>query len=164
MRKLMGLMIVLSLLLAGGCGSKEWKPYTSKEGGFTVLFPGEPAKADTPGNGVMYAARVSGGEVSVAYATMPMVPSGDAEQMRILHAARDGSLRSGKATLKSSTDGKYDGCNAVDYTGFATAENQWFVAKAFIKGSRLYFVAYGGPKSFIDSAEAKQFMTSFKLD
>ena len=67
-------------------------------------------------------------------------------------------------SMRSSTDGTFQGCPSIDYTGVDSSTDEWMYARSFIKGDRLYFVAYGGPKAFFDSPEAKRFMDSFKLN
>ena len=39
------LLLIASLPLVLGADADNWKPFTSKEGGFTILFPGVPAES-----------------------------------------------------------------------------------------------------------------------
>jgi hypothetical protein len=146
----------------------EWKEFSSEEGRFKVLMPGEPKayQLDTEsdfGKGKLNMFRVMAGETGYV-ANYSDFPEAIKKQplKQVFDSSRDGAIAnlSGKlATEKDIKLGDHPGRETlIDVSGKAM-----FRAKVYLVGRRMYQVVMVGSKEAVSSKDAEKFFDSFKL-
>lgn len=138
-------------------------PFTSREGGFSVLMPGTPMYKtrvlDTNVGQIIahyFMLESQDGTYMVMYNDFPMQPS---DSHAMLSAVRNGNAQGGK--LIAERDISVDG-----YPGklVQVEKGEYTVINAiFLVDQRLYQVMFSRPKTEALPAEAAEFFRSFKL-
>jgi hypothetical protein len=162
-------LISIGLLSSLGC-EKTYTPltqYTSKEGNFQCLFPGEPrwrttmfsiapihfAEAENPG--IEYAAAY--GDFMGGSPTARDLP-------RIYAAMKEGVMKEYNATLTYETSALVDGRPGFEF-GLKMPGKQESVCKmrGAAIGGRLYMFGVSGARAEVNSKDARQFLESFRV-
>lgn len=164
--RLLALPLVLVLTVPALAEDKPWKEFTSKEAGFTVLFPGKPklSKQEVAGTTVLqYSVETDGASYAVAYAELPAKAP---EIKKVLDGARDGAVRNTKGKLVSESEitlgkDKHPGREIL----VEVAENVFLRQRFFlVDGQKMPQVIVAGKKEVVSSKDADRFLDSFKLD
>jgi len=168
-------LLVLPLALASVAQTPiqgEWKSFSPKDGGFTVLFPGTPTEhkksISTPGGPLevlYYELELPGedGKFLVGYSEVAASSIKAGTEDKRLDNARDGALSSTKGKLKREKslllDNTYPGRELViEIEGKATVLLRLYAVK-----NRLYQVVVAGSVERVTSQDAAKFLSSFKL-
>ena len=175
-KKVIGFVIgfaVISVIIyfvRGGDKLKEFEPYHSKEGRFSVLFPGEPERklqqVDTPAETlefVMYSAGSKKTGFIVAYVDYSQEMMKNADIKKMLDGARDGAVR--------NINGRLEKEKVLDFHGKPGRELEIMAPKkAIIKarliliGNRLYQMMAISQSNRILEEKTPEFFDSFKVD
>jgi hypothetical protein len=152
----------------------KWETHTSKEGKYSVSFPGKPTvpapdKPDSPvGELTVYKAQFTTAKGDQTYLVLyndyPEAALAGTDKEAFLDGVRDGTQKTvgGKvASDKKITLGekKYPGRDFLIEKGSEPA----YHARAYIVGNRLYQLVIMGPKDAATGKDADKFLDSFKL-
>lgn len=152
---------------------KAWSEFTSAPGGFTVQMPGAPkdqvqSVAQATGDLTVHNFTVEDGNNAyiVSYVDFPSGAIAQSEADTVLDSTVDGSVSSGKGTLKSKsaiTQGGYPG-RLAEFTTAANGQVPATSIKAhyYLVKDRLYQVLAVAPLDRLP-AEVDKFLDSFKL-
>ncbi len=171
-RKWLILALSLTLSLLAGCEEFSWIDFSSPEGKFSVLMPGNPknhAQAlNTPfGPATTYTFVYSNEDVAfaVSYTDYPIKTQAPDAQ-KIFDGARNGQL----AAMRGSTLISESEVSVNSYPGrevqMATPQGDGKHAirtRMYMVNNRLYLVMVALPKDELFSRDAVKFMDSFKL-
>ena len=169
-RRTLGLVLLTTLLWAG-CGRKE--EFVSKEGGFAVAVSGVPAqKKQTVTNPegpvdiytLTFALTHPPAEYWIIYIDYPALTVQKKGGDQILKEARDGSVNTVGGTLLSEHGiflREYPGLE-IRYEGASGDENA-YKSRLYLVKNRLYVMLVTTPKGQPFSAQAEDFLNSFRL-
>jgi hypothetical protein len=171
--RLLVLGLVLPLLAAQDRAGSELKVFSSKEGGFTVLLPGDP-KADVkkhkgPGGNKEVANHIfTVDQKTAAYVVAYMIDPGLAKAGE---AGIKKALENARRGAEASTRGKpIDKDKPITLDGHPGLEFQLDVpnlgiyrSRVYIVGDRFYQVSILGPKEVATGPQADMVLDSFKL-
>lgn len=148
------------------------KEFTSKEGAFSVMLPGEPtAKTNADKNGGpdehQFTLAANKDVYFISYRDVPELQNAAKDvllktlvtaQGALLSAANGNLLEMRELTLEKQYPGREFKFSApIDSTtGYCTS-------RVYLANGRLYMLMVEGSKEFLSSKEAKQFLDSFKL-
>jgi hypothetical protein len=144
-----------------------WQAFTSREGRFSVLFPGKPVHSEvrqpneTPGHVYGVTTRPAGG-LFVGYYEYPVVPNVRRDVTRELDGARDGAIRNIQGTLESEKKISLNGNQGHEFVA-STPMGVRLRARFYFVGNRLYTVLVTGNREEVDSPNTAKFLESFKL-
>lgn len=144
------------------------KNFPSKEGKYQVKMPAKPKSqsVETAGTTMHLATcEERDGALSVGYGDMPIPAKETAEEIETrLDGARDGAMKNSGQTLISEEKIKLAGKHPGRLLNGSLPGGKGITrSKFFIVGKRLYIVQVIGKKEFVESADAKTFLDSFKL-
>jgi hypothetical protein len=158
---------VAVLLVVSGCGTPEFKEFSSKDGRFKILMPGTPKEQTQKAVGVdvkLYMVETRQGAYMASYADMPVPTNESDEQIQTrLDGARDGSVRNVNAKLLSTSNITLGKCPGRSYDAELPGGKGVVRGNIYMSGTRLYQVMVVGTKSFVDSADSKKFLDSFAI-
>ena len=162
------LLLSASLPLVLGANVDDWKLFTPKEGGFSILFPGTPAenKQETKTSAgtiaVTYFVLERGGITYVAsYSVFPKESMKARSEEKRLDNARDGAVASAKGKLEDQRNiklGKYPGRELL-----IQGEKNFVRSRIFAVENRLYQTMVVSKKENAHAADAAKFLESFKI-
>ncbi len=152
-------------------GKVEWKPFSPKDGAFTVQLPATPEEHKKPiatPQGMLdliyYEAEVPGrdGKLLVGFTEFPAASIKAGSEDKRLDHARDGAVASTKGKLVREKSLLLDGYPGreleIEIEGKARVIVRMYAVK-----NRLYQLVAAGNPEFVDSADAAKFLTSLKL-
>lgn len=183
--------LVCTLLTAACNPAYDWREHHFEDGGFTILFPQKPGRAErkltTPAGDVtmkMVSVRIEEtvfGAASAQFATPP-----DAAVLAAMHSALlknlEGRVHSdqpvtssapaalaGREVIKRGTVGKSgnsgnSGNNRNSSTGARAMDTQQLRVRFFVRGTRYYQIAVMGRAGAVPDADLDLFFVSFKPD
>lgn len=167
-RPFVALALVAVLIAAPGCG-KPMTDFASAQYKFKTKFPGAPKEESKPMAGTtlkMFATESRNGAFMVGVADMP-IPANESDEMlqNRLDGAQAGAIGNVGGTLKDSKKvtlaGKHPG---RDFTATITKPVTGLIrAQVYLVGTRMYQVMVVGTESFVKSADADLFFSSFAL-
>lgn len=172
--------IVTSLLLVVSANSlaarddDEWKPFSPKNGKFTIKMPG------TPNNQFIQDINYEGGKSKLYFFLLELDSGNGAYGIsyndylidkiddnvikRALDLGRDGVVRGFKGKLIASKDIKFDNTyQGRDFT-FEFGDGKRGREKMFLIDKRLYQIVVLGSEEMVKSKDADKFFDSFKID
>jgi hypothetical protein len=161
-----------SVLLAGGCGATDLKPYTSREGGgFTILLPAGQMEETAPKPDQPIGTLIleqPNGTYEVAYQDVPAAAGETPEQLEHrLDEYRDRALENSRASQgelrgekKITLAGRYPGREIVIEL---PPHQEWIRARIFLAEGRLYQVNASGKKGWVDSRDTEKVLDSFRV-
>jgi len=172
LKKIIGFLIGFALVigifyyLRSFDSLKRLKPYHSKEGDFSVLFPGEPErkmqKLDT-GIGklefVLYSAETRKAAFAVGYVDYPE----DMITDNMLDDARDDIVKKVKGTLESEKVLDYHGHVGREFE-IKVQEQATVKARVFLIDDRLYQIMVISGSERIIKTRGSKFLDSFEVD
>jgi hypothetical protein len=166
--------LVFPLLVASQATAADepaFTKFTSKEGSFTVLMPGEPELRkveQTASNGMKflsqrYRGRYQGGNFGAAYMDVPgAVKMSEEERSKLLEGDAPRIAAALKAEVRSEkklTLGKYPGRQIeIESKGGMVMR-----LRSYLVGERVYSLIVTGKKEIADSKEADAFLDSLEL-
>src|SRR5262249_42434681 len=171
----------VSLILVVGClagpvraDEEDWKTYTSKEGKFSILWPGEPkvTQSKHPTTGTVktrYEARSPGSSIqllSVDVADLPVEAVKKNGFDGTIKALKDGCTNTLKATVVSEEKitlgkGKHPGQDLVLHL---PDKSTYVRLRACLVGERLYAVTLVAPQATVEGKLVKRLFDSFTPD
>ena len=170
--------ILASIALTLGClggpivGAQvaAWQEFTSREGRFSVLFPGKPLhqEANEPSPlgeiaGHLYGVTTSpNGGFFVGYHDFPMLPNVRIDRRRALTGARDGAIRNVQGTLETEKRLTLNGHPGREFAASAPMGVR-VRARLYFVGNRMYSVIATGSREELNSPDVGKFLESFKL-
>jgi hypothetical protein len=170
MRKLIA--VAALAVFAAALSAQPKKVDTAKEGKFTAKFPNGPAVETKSAGGMtlhIYLADHDKGKggFTVIYGDLPAEVLKAPKPEQVLESAEKGLKDYFKADVKESKAATFGAkkypardirAEKVDVTG------QWNLrGRMVLAGNRLYQVYVYGPKDFLDSKEAEEFLSSFQI-
>ena len=168
MTRCFALAVVAGALCLGGCAKAPPKEFVSAEGKFKVRVRGtlkDQSQIAAGTNLKLFGLEERAGAYMVGYADLP-IPDGesDAQTRTRLDNSQDGMVRAMKATLSGSSAATLDGKHPGRDVRADVPDGQRVVhARVYLVGRRLYQIMVVGAKSWVDSAEATQFLDSLTL-
>jgi hypothetical protein len=162
------LLLLLAALLA--CKGKSWQEFTSQEGGFSVLLPGQPkVERQTTETAVgplaftMHTVELSFGSVAyiASYNDYPPSLIADGDKNAILDGVVEGALGS-KANLKKSDPISIDGHPGREFTG-TVKDGYEYTSRAYLVNQRLYQLNIVSTPGKVPAEDKKKYFDSFKL-
>ncbi len=157
------------LLLLSGCGSSEWKEFTSSEGRFKIQFPGTPkeTKTATP-QGELKSFQLTNAGSIFAVEWIDLAPKAGEDEAAIdqrLRTLRIECLTELNAQLIKDRpiklDDKYPG---REFTADVPAKANLMQARFFLVDGRLYRVITLIAKSGEETPEVSKFLDSFRVE
>jgi hypothetical protein len=159
---------------AAPAGGGTWKEFTSKEGRFTVSFPGDPKEMKESEKTPVGVLEIHGlgmdfpkekGAYGVIYFDMPgVIPDQPGVAEKFLEAIPQqvkagvrGATISGP--IKKITQDGYPG----QELNLDLPEKEIAIVRLYLVKNRWYRIIVGGPKEFVSSPEAQRFLDSFHL-
>lgn len=146
-----------------------WKTHVSKEGGFSVAFPGTPneSKQKVKSQGQTVEVRLlvvdsMEGTYVVGYSEAPDGTSKAGTEEKRLDNARDGAVQSARGKLLSEKRIAFDGYSGRELLILTDNANTLRI-RIFAIRNKLYQAMAVGSRLFTASREANQFLDSFKL-
>lgn len=168
---LLALLLPMALLLAVGCApALDWREHRFEEGGFTVLFPQKPGRAEkklaTPFGEVtmkMVTVRVQETVFAAASADFPREPDATAlDAMRnALLKNFDGTVVVDKPVMAAGVAGREIIKRGRSGSGDAVVETD-LRAQFFSRGNRYYQLVAAGRRGALQEADLDLFFASFK--
>jgi hypothetical protein len=165
------LSLTLPLVLGASAGG-EWKTFSPKEGGFSILMPGAPTEdkqdVKTPSGDVTVFFFISElkneGSLVVSFSEFPGAAFNGGTDENRLDSARDGAVLSAKGKLKTEkkiTQQGFPGRELIiEIEGKAGSV---FHTRIYAVKQRLYQTMAVGSKAFVSGKECEMFLNSFKL-
>ncbi|MBY0526316.1 MAG: hypothetical protein K2R98_23180 [Gemmataceae bacterium] len=152
------------LVAPASAEQKDPKPYSSKDGKFTINFPEAPKEMKQELSGQKFSIW-SVDQKEKAYVVMfnelPAAVEADKSDA-VFDAGRDQAVKSMKGKLaddkKLSLGKKYVGREVL-----ISSDALWFRDRMYIVGTRFYQVIVTGPEEFVKSKEVTAVMDSFKI-
>ncbi len=160
--------LVVSLVALMGCQQKPFAEYTSADGKFKTLFPGEPKVTSAAASGIvvkMYSVEAWNKAFMIGWSDLSL-PTWEAEgkSKSRLFDARDGALAAVKGTSSGTTKTillaeRFPG---IEFGG--TAEGKVIRARAYLVGHRMYqvlMIASSG--EMLTAPESEEFFNAFQV-
>jgi hypothetical protein len=167
-RMLTRLLLSMSLPLALGAGTDDWKTIASKEGGFYILFPEMPTQhkeaAKTPAGAVTvtYYVLEKGGITYVASFTgFPKESVKPRTEEKRLDNARDGAVASAKGKLEQERKFNFRKYPAREL--LIQGEKGFVRSRIYAVENRLYQTVVMGANQEVAGKDASRFLDSFYL-
>jgi hypothetical protein len=165
-------VVLLTFLAARSLAAAEPaepKPFTSKDGRFTISFPGKPetttSALKTPDGEmdlhIFKFARKDKELYTVVYSDYPVEKLNQADPERRLDAARDGGLDATHGKLVKETKIKADGFQGRDIEIELQGVSRY--SRMILVRNRLYVIMAVPDNGKTAAADAKKFLDSFKL-
>jgi hypothetical protein len=168
LRRSILLIFVLVPLLA--CKGANWKEFTSQEGGFSVLLPGQPkVERQTTETAVgplaftMHTVELGFGSIAyiASYNDYPPSLIADGDKNAILDGVVEGALGS-KANLKKSDPISIDGHPGREFTG-TVKDGYEYTSRAYLVNQRLYQLNIVSTPGKVPAEDKRKYFESFKL-
>jgi hypothetical protein len=144
----------------------EWVAFTSDNGRFSVLMPGTPTESEEtvqsahgPYTTHLYILRNKENVYLIGWVDYD--PSFNFNRQVELEMNRDNFVKGVKATLLTSSPGKVNGYNTIDFS--AETPERTFKSRVYMVGRRPYQLVIGSPKGVDDSVNVSRFFSSFKV-
>lgn len=168
------LFLSLSLLpVLGAVQDGEWKIFSPKDGGFTVLMPGMPMEdkqdVKTVGGDISVILHIlevkNEGSLVVSYSEYPDAAFKGGDDDKRLDSARDGAVVSAKGKLKSEKKITLDGRPGRDLHIETSAKGVEGAVRTriYAVNKRLFQTMVVGTRDFVGGKDAERFLDSFKL-
>jgi hypothetical protein len=152
-------LLLIALPLAG-CAQNPAKPaYAPPDAGFSVQMPAPPREQQGQNGAHIYGCEANGKAYLVSYSELPAAVRSVSPE-RLLDAARDSLVRSGKASVTKEEKTTLDGRPARDMR-LKTREGYYMRLKMVVSGSRLYQVGAVTAMDKSDAPEIDAFINSF---
>lgn len=163
---------VVLLLCAGVSATQEtkakWVEISPNLGNCKVMFPGTPKEQQDKTGGTQLVLEAQGGKAAFFIQVNPFpqeVAIANAEiAKKIMDGGRDGLLRGLKGSKVLSERGfSFDNKYPARDLDADSPSLGIYRTRFIITPTHFYQIVVGGPRDFVDSADAKKFMESFKI-
>jgi hypothetical protein len=162
------ILALLALVFVTGCGTPEFRDFSSPEGRFKVQMPGDPQVQSQTTAGIeakLFVLDAGSHAYTVAYSDLPMGAHEPAAMIKTrLDGARDGFVRSVGGQLKKSSEitlqQEYPG---REFQADVPQKGISMRVRVYLVGPRLYQAIVGGSESWIYSEDANRFIDSFAV-
>lgn len=165
-RHLSAFILAQLFLLTSTFAQAVWQPFTDREAGFTVSFPGKPSYEEgslpqTGGSEETYKFHYGENFLWVKFAPLPRVPRNPVELGRVYaEIARDFSTAGALVREEKLPDGGRQYYNVAD----VPAGRVHMLTRVYIHGGRQYHIIYGTfAPAGVDERLADHFFSSFKF-
>lgn len=169
MKKVLSVILVF-LAVTASCQGTRWEEFSSAEGAFTVLMPGDPeAQVDTVNTAAgrldLHSFMVEQGDrvYGVSYADYPEVAVEGSDPETMLDGARDGAVANVQGTLLSELIISLEGHPGREIKVEVAGGEYTLQARIFLVDSRLYQILVGTPIDDAFSTDVDRFLDSFAL-
>ena len=160
--------LLVSLVAFTGCQQKPFAEYTSAEGKFKTLFPGEPKVTSTSAAGIvvkMYSVEAWNKAFTIGWSDLS-IPKWESEGQTKsrLFDARDDALTAVKGTSSGTTKTILlaDRFPGIEFGG--TTESKFIRARAYLVGHRMYRVLLiAGSSEMLTAADSEEFFNAFQV-
>lgn len=165
--------LALALLLFGCGGPPAPAEFSSAEGGFSIMMPGDPKnqtqEVPTAAGNVttsMFVSEFADQAYFVAYADFPEALVGMADPQTLLQGGRDSAMQSMDATIVSEQAITIDGHPGREVLATASIGGVDATVKArfYLVKNRLYQLWVAGAKDKLAEVDMDAFLQSFKLN
>lgn len=161
-------LLIASALNVPAQSAAEWKTYTSREGKFTILLPGEPTTGyrpigmDSP-TSVTYVINLQTPTAAyiIAYFDLPAAPSDFAKIKKSIDETRDQIVKMYSLKLENEVD--------IDSTSYPTRvlkmktpDGKAFLSRVFLVGQRIYHISIVLLGKESESNNVARYFDSFK--
>ncbi|HKD37598.1 MAG TPA: hypothetical protein VKB78_12390 [Pirellulales bacterium] len=171
LRTILGLSLALVAGRVIAADNPEFKPFASKEGRFTISFPGKPEVSSSTikapiGDMELHVFRATrGGKESytLTYNDYPPDSLKGADSDKILDAARDGGVGTTHGKVTKETKIAKSDKNLPSRELEIDIQGITAYARLLLAGNRLYVIMAYPDGSGGSASRAKQFLDSFKL-
>src|SRR5215203_5265707 len=143
----------------------EWVAFTSETGRFSVFMPGTPTASEEtvqsahgPYTTHLYILKHKENVYLIGWVDYD--PSFNFNRQVELEMNRDNFVKGVKATLLTTSPGKVDGYNTIDFS--ADTPERTFKSRVYMVGRRPYQIVIGSPRGVDDSLNVTRFFDSFK--
>ena len=158
------------VLLAAGCyPDLDWREVTSASGGYAVLMPARPDRAQREvvmGGVTLSMSMTSVQREGVAFGVADAeIPTSYARPMELLAAARAGLLRNIEGRVVSERTVAIDGVEGEEFRAEGTANGHpmQLAARVLIAGPRFYQIVFVGQRGRVPPADVDLFLGSFRI-
>ena len=160
MRKWIPLTLAVLLLPLSGCNKLSFKEFSSPEGKFSVLMPGNPDKKTQSVEGltvVGYGVEVRNGAFAVFYADIP--PGRPFN----LSGGIKGAVAPYGGSVLSEKDYTFEGATGKEFEADAKNPKGYLSGRMFVINNRWYQVVAMGGNARLSNSDVQTFLNSFKL-
>ena len=165
---LASVILIASALSGHAQSAPEWKTYTSREGKFTILLPGEPTTGyrpigmDSPTSVTnVINLQTPTAAYIIAYFDPPAAPSGSAKIKKAIDETRDQIVKMYSLKLENEVD--------IDSTSYPTRvlkmktpDGKEFLSRVFLVRQRIYHVSIVLLGKEPESSNVARYFDSFK--
>lgn len=162
-------VLLVSSLLAQSGGSGDWSKYSSPEGKFSVLLPGEPKHSTSTENGAVlnnFELLQSPLIYMIVFSDYPSATLEKPIDVR-LNAERDSFVKGLSANVQSEKRFKFQKGShelpALQFVSDSAKPNANFKCVVVLDGTRVYFIGVGSLKGYDSTVQMDKFLDSFKL-
>jgi hypothetical protein len=172
MRFALPILAVFYLWGAASADEDDWKTYTSKEGKFSILWPGEPkvTQSKHPKTGTIktrYQAKSPGSDIQLLFVDVADLPSAEVKKNGFegtMKALKEG-LTSGRLAATVVSEEKITLGKAKhpgkDFVLHLPDKSTYIRLRACLAGERLYAVTLVAPKSTVEGKLVGKLFASF---
>jgi len=162
------LLLCVSLPLFLGADAEDWKPFTSKEGGFTILFPGIPTESKqetkTPAGTItvtFFVAEQDSATYIGGFSVFPRETMKARTEEKRLDNARDGAVAAARGKLEAERKFHLKKHPAREL--LIKGEKGFIRSRIYAVENRLYQTMVMGTKEQMKGKEVTRFLDSFQL-
>jgi|GEM_PF-643709 len=158
-----------------GSTSDQWQTFSSKEGGFSLLLPGQPKEQRQPINtatgsvdAIMYITEVGNTAFGAGFSDFPGSAS-NVDPQQVLAGARDGAAKNVNGTVVDEKPIELAGHPGLEIAveipaAAAVPGGAMYRGRIYLVGNRLYQVIYVALKNDDKPDEYHKLFDSFQLD
>lgn len=154
------LAVAFALALVPGCGKTEFKEFTSPEGKFSILMPGDPERKTQDLLGkqlIFFSKNLRHGSYGVGFLDIPpgfpINLPGAAEGATNAHA--------GKVTLQREYT--FEGTKGLEFEGETTKPKGYVSGRVIVLNNRFFQILALGSNARLSDPDVQKFLTSFQL-
>jgi hypothetical protein len=157
MRRLIQGTLAAVVLMLGGCNKLNFKEFTSQDGKFSILMPGDPEKKTQKIlkiDLVMYGKNVRNGAYAVGYADIP--PG----QSFSLDGAIQGVSASHSGKVSSTKDFTLEGSTGKEFEVESGSPKGYISGRVIVINGRFYQFFAAGSNAKLSNSDVRKFLDS----
>src|SRR5262249_457403 len=159
MRRLIQGTLAAVVLMLAGCNKLNFKEFTSEEGKFSILMPGDPERKTQRIRGlemVMYGMNVKNGAYVVGYMDAPGRPLS-------LDGAIQNVTNEHNGKISSTKDFTLEGYTGKEFEIESKEPKGYISGRVIVVKDRLYTFQAAGTNAKLSNSDVRKFLDSFKL-